>query len=637
MRSTHVDMVEYENVRDDLREAFGTKDARSGLEVATSAAAGWTRRAEAGTLNFAHIYAIAKALDCAAKPGALGADSEPETDPAKLRAAIDATLKTEWSNVQETTKELRKNPSVLGLAAAGDERALRAHLEQLKAVDAAPPPAAPVTPAPAAPLGERPSKLGFWKFKRDKSPGSEATDAQTAQSAGQAAGASRAAPSKLREELLELSTMGASPLMLTVDLQHAECVAALLEAAAAAGPDCLRAMLSQQGRRESRGHMPFAMAIIRGLSDIALALARAGADLRAPVTDPIEEYGPKVSPLQMLVKKASEGMEGGVTTLQEVLKLAAKDPDFDVNGPVKRKPPPRRRASEDSVSEEESVEEEEENEEEGEPGADEEGGGGGGRDDDEPAGGDGDNQMRRMYHMMLMERMGLGVEFEEDRVPTMLDVAAACSHGARVDVIKTLLAAGAKPNAKTLIKAVRSVGYGYDWTGKDLMGAQVAAGVAAFTALVDAADDVNAATAGSKNTALHEAARLGVVPVAKLLLARKANTGARDEDGHTPMQVAEENDNRAMVDLLASQHLLRRLLSGGGGSSARRRQAEALPDDLKCVICCSAPKEVITAPCGHKSTCKRCTKVLLTRPTAERNCPVCRERIDSYVLTVYEV
>lgn len=654
MRTHRDDVVEAVEDRDDLRVAFNIQDANNSMMIAAAAAEGWVTKAAAGTLNFAQIYAVAKVLGCAAKSVALGADPEPEVDPAKLQANITSKLAAEWDKVIAASKELRDNPSVLGLAASGDAAALRAHLEGLmKAEPAAP--VAPATPAPVLPVPPAPSanrqKRRFWPFRRSESP---ATEAVAEDPPAAALTSPRPAPSLLRQELLERCSRGASALMIAIDFGYdgyddcgyGDCVDVLLEAAAADGADSdtLKAIVSQHGRDDFMWQSPCTLAIHRERFDVLLSLVRHGVDLHAPINNPSATSRPKISVLELLVMEASNGVEGGIQALQEVLKSLAEDPKFDINGSVMRRQRnsrSRRRISADLHAEDgaEDREGEEEEEEEDVWGDDE--GGGDGLDNDE--------QIRREEDRIeqMMRRMWRHFEYEDDTAEfTMLDVAAARRHGARVDVIKLLLAAGATPSAETLVKAVHKLADSYSTVaevvneGNEALNAGVAAGVAAFALLLDAIDDVNATTRVSKSTALHEAASVGCVPAAKMLLARKADTTLRDAVDMTPMQLAEDNGERAMVELLARQHRLRRLLSGSGGSSARRRQsaeAENTPDEERCVICCLTRKEVIAAPCGHRSTCKRCTKALLTRPTKDRNCPVCRERIDSYVLTVYEV
>lgn len=105
----------------------------------------------------------------------------------------------------------------------------------------------------------------------------------------------------------------------------------------------------------------------------------------------------------------------------------------------------------------------------------------------------------------------------------------------------------------------------------------------------------------------------------------------RNQEGQTAIDVAQENGYDEAVELLTRQNRLRRLLSPNMSASRRRQlDEEDVPDDQKCVICYQRRKEVICAPCGHKALCRVCTKALLTRPEAERNCPVCREKVRNW-------
>lgn len=61
-----------------------------------------------------------------------------------------------------------------------------------------------------------------------------------------------------------------------------------------------------------------------------------------------------------------------------------------------------------------------------------------------------------------------------------------------------------------------------------------------------------------------------------------------------------------------------------------------VPADEACIICLERPKMVILAPCGHRCTCKRCTRAIMLSSREKRNCPLCKERIDSFVAKVFD-
>ena len=74
----------------------------------------------------------------------------------------------------------------------------------------------------------------------------------------------------------------------------------------------------------------------------------------------------------------------------------------------------------------------------------------------------------------------------------------------------------------------------------------------------------------------------------------------------------------------------RRMVSFGSCSPAE------VPPDEACIICLERPKVVILAPCGHRCTCKRCTRTILLGSRDKRSCPLCKERIESFVAKVFE-
>ena len=61
-----------------------------------------------------------------------------------------------------------------------------------------------------------------------------------------------------------------------------------------------------------------------------------------------------------------------------------------------------------------------------------------------------------------------------------------------------------------------------------------------------------------------------------------------------------------------------------------------MPADEACIICLERPKAVILAPCGHRCTCKRCTRAVLMGARERRSCPLCKEAIESFVTRVFE-
>ena len=51
-----------------------------------------------------------------------------------------------------------------------------------------------------------------------------------------------------------------------------------------------------------------------------------------------------------------------------------------------------------------------------------------------------------------------------------------------------------------------------------------------------------------------------------------------------------------------------------------------------CVICCTPRDEIfVFHPCGHAKTCESCTLKIMYKSDITSNCPVCRQKVDTYV------
>jgi hypothetical protein len=60
-----------------------------------------------------------------------------------------------------------------------------------------------------------------------------------------------------------------------------------------------------------------------------------------------------------------------------------------------------------------------------------------------------------------------------------------------------------------------------------------------------------------------------------------------------------------------------------------------VPEAEQCAVCLTYRATIILAPCGHKQTCRRCTKRLMEMPPPQRTCPCCKVAIESFVTTVF--
>jgi hypothetical protein len=66
----------------------------------------------------------------------------------------------------------------------------------------------------------------------------------------------------------------------------------------------------------------------------------------------------------------------------------------------------------------------------------------------------------------------------------------------------------------------------------------------------------------------------------------------------------------------------------GRSSSGRLRRAVSRQESLgTCLICASHRRQNALVPCGHLVACAACTELVLKGPTAQRRCPVCKEKV----------
>jgi ankyrin repeat protein len=126
---------------------------------------------------------------------------------------------------------------------------------------------------------------------------------------------------------------------------------------------------------------------------------------------------------------------------------------------------------------------------------------------------------------------------------TPLHVAAREGHA---DAIRTLLSAGADVNAVDV--ETKDSGYPEGWTPLHLAVLFRKTKVAEL--LLDKGAKANAADRRGRLTPLHYAAWSGDVELARVLLAGKADRGARDEKARTPLDLAKERQHSAVVKLL---------------------------------------------------------------------------------------
>ena len=123
------------------------------------------------------------------------------------------------------------------------------------------------------------------------------------------------------------------------------------------------------------------------------------------------------------------------------------------------------------------------------------------------------------------------------------------SREGQTEIVRALLAAGADAKA---IDDQQPDGkrreYYQGWTPLHL--AALKGNTAAATLLLDSGADVNATAKRGQHTPLHYAAWSGSEELVTLLLARNANRNAKDDQRRTPLDLAKEKKNLAVIKLL---------------------------------------------------------------------------------------
>ncbi|KAI8107320.1 hypothetical protein M9434_001962 [Picochlorum sp. BPE23] len=140
-------------------------------------------------------------------------------------------------------------------------------------------------------------------------------------------------------------------------------------------------------------------------------------------------------------------------------------------------------------------------------------------------------------------------------------------------------------------------------------------------------------------TALIKSVQHEDVDMTKLLTSRGAKISIADEDGNTAFSIANEYENKEILDILRRERLFARLASSGSRSHRSPRKTSPFDDEChhsKCVICYDRPAEVIFAPCGHRVVCRRDCKKIFELPEEKRCCPLDKEKIESFVVKVYQ-
>ena len=120
----------------------------------------------------------------------------------------------------------------------------------------------------------------------------------------------------------------------------------------------------------------------------------------------------------------------------------------------------------------------------------------------------------------------------------------------------------------------------------------------------------------------------------KTLLEQGADVHLMDADGNTALRLAQGTYNQEIVNMLHSRRLFSRLDSSNSTHrSPRNLDGSSMPT---CVICMDRPAQVILAPCGHKVLCKEDCRRLFELPEEQRVCPMHKEKIESFVIRVFD-
>lgn len=550
----------------------------------------------------------------------------------------------------------KSSPTALTLALASDAPALKAYLDGL----------------PLQSQGDTPDKRNHLSDE----------DSESEESSKEIS---------LEAALLSSDEHRRTPLFFASIYNDVDCARVLFDAASRAAPRTLQKMLDVV--EKCRGYSPLQAAIARAKAEMILAYIHAGVDFW---TTTIPGYDTALSDgeyaIAKLTKYACREPAEYLPILKEVLRaMADRDPNFDINAaiePEKMDTDFEEEEEEDDEDGEDSLgsadelfsalaigeeinEEGEENEEESDStveGEQQDGqeGAGNGNGDDHSANTPSSPEPRRNTPRARRQRRGgrsggglfpdiytddflAGLyrgSFPGGPEPKRTLLSIAARNGA-IDALLHLLGIGAVPEGNVLHRAISYLSdrrdrlrdvYGdeIETEGTKSKSANEAAGLASFQALLDAGADVNAVEVGSEDTPLHAAARYNCIPAVEMLLKLKSDTTLRNVLGRTPLEVAKEAGYEQVAEMLTRQRRLSRLLSRNDTNSFKARE-EDIPEAEQCLVCFVRRKEVILAPCGHKATCRRCTRIILSQPESERLCPMDRTPIESFITAVFDV
>ena len=144
--------------------------------------------------------------------------------------------------------------------------------------------------------------------------------------------------------------------------------------------------------------------------------------------------------------------------------------------------------------------------------------------------------------------------------------------------------------------------------------------------LVTNGADINALD-WCNDSPLHYAVQTNNEEAVKLLLKNAADLSIKNGNNQTALDVAKDKKYQQILEILAKKIIETKEAENGKNPPKAKRFKL---DD--CVICYTARNDVfVFHPCGHAKTCETCTMKIMYISEIGSNCPVCRQKVESYV------
>ena len=129
------------------------------------------------------------------------------------------------------------------------------------------------------------------------------------------------------------------------------------------------------------------------------------------------------------------------------------------------------------------------------------------------------------------------------------------------------------------------------------------------------------------NSPLHNAVKIEDMEFIELLVKYGADLSIKNDRNQTVLDLAKEKGSNQIFDFLLKKCIeSKEAKNVANPPIAKRFKLE------DCVICCTPRDEIfVFNPCGHSKTCESCTMKILHMSDISSNCPVCREKVLSYL------